>query len=465
MPRWIGWDELNRDHEVRVDIPSGIAEVRLDTTFRLADHDPLNNSLRPPVDLTFDHHVYNRPDRRTYEAFGRPDLWWNGYDGLKLGVHFHGDHMRYKHKVWFSAWINTGFLQHLPSTNSSASFDPVPDNRDTRYDPFSFNFRYENGTEKLLRGSSVNVHARLLDGLEQYGAGFKWQLPNGSTELYTGVKFFLRRDSSDLTYLNYPGQWELDALNSAWENGVKHGYSYGRGEGRITLNMRNSTIGSAMGYAQVSLTAINDNRFGRWLLRTRVFGQYGSGSTPRESQLYLAGANPEAYMDDKFVRSIGFVPYDWLGYSGSVNHFQQGGGLNLRGYAGYLAPEGTGADQVLTYAGNTGVSASAELDLDGLVALRPGAFARYVHLDVYLFGDVGSMGYRTSTADGQRLELARPRADAGIGAALTIKRWGPLVDLKPFTIRFDMPLVLSALPGGEDEHFAFRYVVGIGRTF
>jgi aminopeptidase N len=465
LPRWIGWDDLQRDHAVQVDIPSGIADVRIDTSYRLADAYQLDNSLQPPVDLTFDHHVANPPDRRMYEAFGRPDLWWNGYDGLKLGVHFHGDHLRYKHKLWFSAWVNTGFLQHLPSSNSAASFDPVPDNRDTRYDPFSFNFRYENGTERILKGSSVNVHARLLDGLEQYGAGFKWRTTDERTELYSDVKFLLRRDSSDLTYLNYPDEWELDALNSAWDNGVRHRYTYGRSEGRITFNVRSSTIGSAMGYAQATLTAVNENRLGDWLLRTRFLGQYGTGNTPRESRLFLAGATPEAYMDDKFVRSIGFVPYDWLGHGAGVNHFQQGGGLNLRGYAGYLAPEGSGADQVLTYSGNTGISASAELDLDGLVRWRPRPIARTLHLDAYLFGDVGAMGYRTTTADGQRLELARPRADAGAGIALTIKRWGPLVDIKPFTIRFDMPLFLSALPAGEDEHFAFRYVVGIGRSF
>ena len=201
-------------------------------------------------------------------------------------------------------------------------------------------------------------------------------------------------------------------------------------------------------------------------LRTRAFGQYGSGSTPRESALYLAGANPEEMMDSKYVRSIGFVPYDWLGYGAGVNHFQQGGGLNLRGYAGYLAPEqDPDAQQVMTNYGNTGVALSAELDLDGLINWRPGAFGRYVHLDAYLFGDVGSMGYRTTTQDGQQLYMATPRADAGFGAALTIKKWGPLVDLKPLTIRFDMPLVLSALPAGEAEYIAFRYVVGIGRSF
>ncbi|HQW87911.1 MAG TPA: hypothetical protein PLH93_12015, partial [Flavobacteriales bacterium] len=163
----------------------------------------------------------------------------------------------------------------------------------------------------------------------------------------------------------------------------------------------------------------------------------------------------------------GPVPDAWVGaYGAEVDHFHHGGGLNLRGYAGYLAPE-TMADgtQVLTYRGNTGLAVNAELDLDGLVRFRPRGLHRYLHLDVYLFGDVGSMGYRRTDGDAQRLELATPRADAGLGAALTIKRWGPLVDLQPLTLRFDMPLVLSSIPVGGSEHVAFRYVVGIGRTF
>ena len=105
------------------------------------------------------------------------------------------------------------------------------------------------------------------------------------------------------------------------------------------------------------------------------------------------------------------------------------------------------------------------MDLDGLVDFRPRKLARYLHLDVYLFGDVGMMGYRRPTKDGTQLELAAPRADAGAGVALTVKRFGPLVNIKPFTIRFDMPLLLSSIPATETEHFAFRYVIAIGRSF
>ncbi|MBK8499411.1 MAG: hypothetical protein IPL52_11500 [Flavobacteriales bacterium] len=171
-------------------------------------------------------------------------------------------------------------------------------------------------------------------------------------------------------------------------------------------------------------------------------------------------------MENKYVRSVGMVPYDWLGYGPDVQHFQHGGGLGLRGYAGYLAPElDPDSTLVYTYRGNTGASVSGELDLDGLVRFRPGKLARVLHLDVYLFGDVGSMGYRTISSGGTSLRFAEPRADAGMGARSPSNPGGPLTDIKPLTIRFDAPVFLSALPATETEHLAFRYVVSIGRSF
>ena len=464
LPRWIGFDDLQRDHIVRVDIPSGIEQVIIDPTDRLADAYKVNDRLGLPISVDLDHHVRNSPDRRTYEAFMRPDLWWNGYDGVKAGVHFNSSYMKYKHRVHFSAWLNTGMGQHLPPTNTSAAVDSIPGNTDTGFDALSFNFRYENGIEKVLKGASVFVHARALDGLQRYGGGWRWEMPNGRTTAQAELLYFIRRDSTDLTYLLYPEQWELDRTNGALDLSLRHRYFHDRGTGDLKLEMRSSAVGSAAGYGQVRLTAVNVNELGPIQVRTRGFGQYGTGATPRESALYMAGASPEEMMENKYVRSIGFVPYDWLGYSDGLNRFQQGGGLGLRGYAGYLAPEvdPSNGQTVFTHFGNTGLSASAEIDLDRLVDWRPRNLARYLHLDIYLFGDAGTMGYRNSRG---HLELAPIRADAGAGAAFTIKRFGPLVDIKPLTIRFDVPFLITALPATEQEHMAFRYVVGIGRNF
>ena len=192
---------------------------------------------------------------------------------------------------------------------------------------------------------------------------------------------------------------------------------------------------------------------------------------PWESALFAASANPEALMENKFLRSAGFVPTDWTGYSAiTTNHLQQGGGLNLRGYAGYLIAEEKGGQILLGYKSRSGASLNAEMDFDGLVRFAPKAFRNWLHFDTYLFADAGLMELSRydSLSAYSALTPANTwssvRADAGLGVVLTIKKWGIFDKAKPLTVRFDMPLFLSHPPAGED-YLKFRYVVGIGRTF
>ncbi|MBK8499410.1 MAG: hypothetical protein IPL52_11495 [Flavobacteriales bacterium] len=239
LPRWIGFDDLRREYTAHVDVPTGIAQVTIDPTNRLADAYKLNDHLHMPLELTFDHHIWNQPDRRTYEAFVRPDLWWNGYDGVKAGFHANGSYMRYKHRFSVSAWLNTGLGQHLPPENPALAVDSIPGNTDTGFDRISYNLSYTNGTEKVLRGSSVSLHARMLDGLQRYGAGFQWALPNNHTTAQVNALYFIRRDSTSLTYLLNPGEWELDALNASLNASVRHTYAYARGRGDLLVEARN----------------------------------------------------------------------------------------------------------------------------------------------------------------------------------------------------------------------------------
>ncbi|HQV50691.1 MAG: M1 family metallopeptidase [Flavobacteriales bacterium] len=466
LPRWIGYDELARDYTARVDIPTGIANVQIDTTGRLGDVYLLNNSMHVPVNIMFDHHIRNRPDRHAYQVFARPDLWWNGYDGIKAGVHLNSSYMKYKHQIHFSAWLNTGIGQYL-SPDNPVFTDAFPGNKDVAFDPLSFVFSYENGTEKLLKGSSVSLKARHLDGLELYGGGAKWKAPKGGFDVEADLRYFVRKDSADLTYLLYPKEWTLNKWQGVLDLYANKKYQLLGGTGKLQLRLRQPMVGSTGFGENVRLTTWNEFDLGKAELKVRLIAQYGTGTGGIETAFYMAGGAPENLMENKYVRSAGLVPYDWVGaYGNNVNHFHYGGGLNLRGYAGYLAPELTPDSTVVyTYRGNTGVAANAELDLDKFLRIKPRWTKRWLHLDAYLFGDIGSMGYRDARNGKQQLEMAMPRADAGAGFALTIKKFGPLVDIKPFTIRFDMPLFLSALPANETEHFAFRYVVGIGRSF
>ena len=182
-----------------------------------------------------------------------------------------------------------------------------------------------------------------------------------------------RFDSTDLNYLLYPEEWEIaqDPEEIKYNNtitiGLEHKYAYKVGKGNINLNLKSSTIGSDYNYSNITLTVINKNNFGKININTRTFLQFGTGSIASESALYLAGANPEELMDNKYTRSVGFFPVDWAGYSLTTNNFHAGGGLNLRGYAGYLvAHENNNGEIISVYKGNTGAALNVELEFDKL---------------------------------------------------------------------------------------------------
>ena len=70
--------------------------------------------------------------------------------------------------------------------------------------------------------------------------------------------------------------------------------------------------------------------------------------------------------------------------------------------------------------------------------------------------------YRNSLG---KIQNSKLRADAGLGLALTIKRWGALQNTQPFTIRCDFPLYLSDVPFAEKNNFMFRWMIGVSRAF
>ncbi len=192
-------------------------------------------------------------------------------------------------------------------------------------------------------------------------------------------------------------------------------------------------------------------------LKTRLHIQQITGSNiAPESQLYLAGANPEEMAENKFTRSAGIVPAAWNSFGSNYNHFQAGGGLNIRGYAGYLTPVVDNNKQYLFYAGDGGAAINMELDFDNYFNFKPRFLSNY-HLDMYLFGDAGVLQQNTISSS--------LLASAGPGFTLTIKRWSYLDELKPLNIRFDMPIFMSNAPFVDNENIKFRWLIGINRCF
>ena len=340
------------------------------------------------------------------------------------------------------------------------------------FNSISFRVNYKTATDKFIKNSSVNLSVKYLDGLQSYLAGFEKHDKDNMNKVSVSVKSMVRQQKSDLNYLLYPGEWDAGKFNNSVLLGFEHNYIYKHGTGKINLDLRSSTLLSDYDYANLRMTAINKNHLWKLNLNTRAFVQYGTGSnTPKESSLYLAGASPEEMMDNKFTRSAGFFPTSWMGYGADVNNFQMGGGLNLRGYAGYLSPQiDKNGNMVFAYRGNSGASFNSELEFDQLFKFVHivdrneiiGWIKNTFKLNTYLFGDIGVINYNTPD---EKLLLTDYRADAGLGAALTIKKWGPLQKVDPLTIRFDMPMFLNRVPAVETNYIKFRWLIGVSRAF
>jgi hypothetical protein len=458
LPRWIGWDNnLQPEYTATVKVTSKIRNVYIDPTYRLADVNMLNNSKKVPFVVSFDHKIYNRARWTEYDVKLRPALWWNAYDGLKIGLHFNSGYIAGRHQVSFSVLAPTGnLLQGSPDRFNFADADKKG------YDKFNYCFSYDTKLDKYVKKLSAFYYSEYWDGLELYKFGLsQGVLKNSTLTLY--AKMFNRPNDNKLNQLLYPGEWQSGKWNTSINLEWDHKYNYPKGSGTINATLRSSALLSDFDYHYLTTTAINHTKLWRFELHSRAFVRAGTGSNQApESALFLAGANPEELMNQPLTRSIGYVPPTWVGsYGAGTNHFQQGGGLNLRGYAGYYVVEEDGGKTFRAYKGQSGGAVNLELDFDELVKWQPKKLSKYFKLDTYLFGDAGMIVFDTDA--GEKV-FSNLRMDAGAGLALTVKKFGPLETVKPFTLRFDVPFYLSHAPIGEDN-IKFRFVIGVSRAF
>ena len=160
-------------------------------------------------------------------------------------------------------------------------------------------------------------------------------------------------------------------------------------------------------------------------------------------------------MDNKFTRSTGFVNRNWMEYGSALNHFQMGGGLNLRAYAGYLMPEGELENQTFNYSGTSGASFSTELEFSKYIS-----FANRLNMTNYIFADAGILN---SNMLNETLAFGNLRADVGFGTTFTL--FNNIDNINPLTLRIDLPWFMNRPPFGENYLDFNRFVIGINRTF
>jgi len=477
LPKWFGWGKLEPEYTAHVKVPGGIKSVQIDTTYRFADKNITDNykqrglpSVVSGIKTTFDGGLSAQMDRRNYRLYARPDLWWNPIDGIKAGAHFEGDYLFTLYKIDATIWWNTHALQE--NKYESLSGDGIY----KTYAPINYSVSYSSPLVKNIPKLLLQLTSRYLDGEYFHKGGFAWLLSDKNT-VTAFAQSMWRRNAADKNYLTDPNDWNSTwqtpntSLNLAWT----HNYNYLTGAGRYTFSLRapflnGNTAPSNYSYGQ--LEAVNYNYVKRLEVRTRVFARYGMGTRlPYESLLYMAGASPEEQMENKYSRSIGTTPTDWQGISRyDVNHFQMGGGLNLRGYAGYYAPDERNGGMLEGYKSRSGAAFNMEIGFENYIPFRPKFTRNWLHVNLYAFGDAGLVQLSNFFTNSYQVIYptnmwSNVHVDAGAGMAFTIKNWGVFEKAKPLTIRIDFPVFINRPPYNNPQYATLRYVVGINRAF
>lgn len=454
LPVWKGWGILNKTYKAEIYLPGDvkIQRIEIDPSHRLADiYQPDNQIGVPPV-FVLDKGKKRQADRYRYVWEWRPDVWYNEVDFIKAGLHLEGNYMQHRDLFKASIWYNTRRLNQASGSGRTA---------------FDYSVEYRSPATRLHKANTA-FELRQLDGLHLVKAGVTIDAGHGLTyALY--LKGMQRNGIYSTGYLLYDQQWKEGVSNNSVNLEMAKTYQYRNGSGYFSEGLR-ASLPSGYSYAAVFMEWINRHRFAGLELYSRMLLKALKGDhIAPESQVYLSGANPEEMMENKFVRSRAFVPTGWLGYGNTYNHFQHGGGLNIRGYAGYLVPRQAENSQVYLYGGNTGAAVNLELDFDGWVHFNPGVLASILHVDAYLFGDAGILQNTFKAADyaltADRDVSTGIMGSAGAGMAFTIKKWMQLDKAKPLTIRVDFPVFLSHVPFVDGENFRFRWQVGINRSF
>ncbi len=450
LKTWKGWGLLNQTYKDTVYLDNKFKTLKIDETNRLADIYRLDNvikknSYKLPVKVSMNQGVA-APSGFNHQTYTyRPDLRFNAVDGAKIGFNTHFDYAKVKHVMDLTVWYNTGLFAEQPYKVG------------TERDAISYKFKY-----KHLVGRDAYIYwdTRWLDGIFYDNIGFEKTIGKNQFNIFYKS---IGMPSNRIKYWPYANSIiREDKSNSSINIEHIRRYKYKRGNGRITSLLRGNGITEDYGYGSIMSEAVNHNHFGKLEIRTRFFMQAIVGnSIPEEMLIMLSGANMEQLLENKFTRSRGFIPEEWLGFGNTTNHFQQGGGLNLRGYAGYLAPLNFGNNQYNLYQGNSGISTSIEIDFDNFFRIKPKLTRNWLKIDAYLFADAGILSNSIIGED-----VTSPlRMDTGIGTTWTIDRWGKRNLIAPFSLRFDAPFFLNTPPNSDKGFIQNRWVIGLGRSF
>jgi hypothetical protein len=420
LPIWQGWGIINDVYSVKVTIPAGVSDVKIDPSGRLADVYRLDNSHKTPKTVRFDDTYYRGQTYHEYQYFWRPDVWYSDLMGTRVGLHVNGNYFYNKHIFKASVGYN---LDHEEINGLSQMY-------------YDLSYRTRIGTRLDLVAKSW-----MMDGFDVHQFGF--QKTRGSNTYHTYINAFNQGDIADnpdvSVNLKFQRRTKYYKSNLAWNI-----------NGRVSANEKYN-------YQRLSVEFIHRKPLAKARLSTRVFVQGMTGSSLNPfAQLPLGGGTYEEQMSNLLYRT-GWIQREHENLSNTFTNTHFGGGLNLRAYSGYLATVGDINTVQIVNLGNSGASMNMELDFANYIPLKIKKLRNLIKVQTYLFADAGILG--TSKAFSSDL-----RADAGVGGTVRLN-FGRGSKIKPLVVRVDLPLFVNRLPFDENEYVAFRYLIGINRAF
>lgn len=462
LPRWIGWDnKLKTTYKTEIQLPEAPEYAQIDTSRRLADVNELDNTTQSPWRFIYDSERTIPRDREHYSILWRPNLWYNNFDGIKIGGHFEGSLNSNFRQSSLDFWINTGIGKWAIRDTSNLGY------QSGLHDLISFQWKYQTPTPKFIKNSSLTLEARHLDGIALGRIGIR-KSHNNFTQSELSLKSMLRYRTSQDNYNYNDIQWNRGKfLNTSIEYNLNYTKPiYYQWYQQTKLSIRSAFLSMA-DYSYLSLEHKENFFIDRCDIRWRFYGRLGINDNSfiaTESMLNVGGANGEEMLESEFMRSVSFFPSSFTPYDGMrPTHLHYGGGLNIRGYsfAPIIYDQNQQPYQLSNQ--NTGTAINAEIHLENYSPIKSKKLNAIFDMELYLFGDMGTI----TSFDPYHFEMTKNPwlYDAGVGSSLTWKKFG-FSTIQPLTLRFDMPLYLS-LPFSSDngENFKFRWMIGIDKAF
>lgn len=438
LQKWYGWDLLQPNYSQNVSLKNKIKSIQIDTSYTLADIDLRNNHWHQKNPIKLNVFAPNPITWDKTDKLIRPDLWYNSFDGVQVGVDFQKKYFMDLTNYNFQFFLNTGLLQGA-----------IPENYKRRFNLISYNFTLKNNFNKVLKYSYLNIHSMWIAGVIKNSVGIEkilkkqddqnprfWVLGGNVVQLY-------RSRNIDKLYLSQYPNLNYGQLHTYLQLFADRKYILHHKPAAFKIELRTPFVLSRYNYNFAQFTHWYSTAWKKFEIRTRLFSRIthsNRGRIPYESLLQTNGASVEDMYDSKYYRARGVFPTDWQN-SNSIISSQLGGGLSIRGVEG---------------AAYSGVSGNLEIDFDQFIKLKPKKWNRNFSFDLYTFADGGFYNLVNINQINHKIHSA---ANVGLGGAIKFN-FGAF-QIRPLYIRVDWP----ALTYTSQKLPTSKIVVGIGRSF